>query len=138
MPRFAGKTCPGLSDKVSEDDARLFMRGLREGLYSVEPDNQFTAGFASRPGGPPRRSLFFEVSMPRHVRDETFVHYGAAAELVLDWGWDPQSVLTEHDRQITAVGPLTAGHLTFWLASDLKRIPGSVLKPKGTRRSSAT
>jgi hypothetical protein len=138
MPRFTGRTLPGLSDKVSEDDARLFMRGLREGLYSVEADNQFTTSFATRQGGPPRRSLFFEVNMPKHVRDETFAHYAAAAELVLDWGWDLQGVLTEHDGQNTAVGPLTAGRLTFLLANDPKRTPGSVLKPKETRRSSAT
>ena len=95
LDRFEGVECPTLSSNDMDRDAESFLRGVEAGWIRVEHPNKFRSVFFGERG--PTEFTFFEGGhgKPATIRDETFAHYAAATELVLDLGWRVDQVVSE-------------------------------------------
>jgi hypothetical protein len=106
--RFGGLDCPVLSTNLTERDATSFMRGVDAGWIGVEHPNKFRSAFFGEHG--PTGYTFFGggKGAPANLLDELFAHYAAATELVLDYGWRVDQVVSEARDPC---GELTVGAL---------------------------
>lgn len=102
---------PIISSAITELDARSFMRGL----HADPPLFKVVDGFklysqllpTLKAGADKQFNLIERQGTVRvTIRDETIVHYGAATELIQDYGWPRDRVVSEPH-----VGSLTGGPL---------------------------
>ena len=93
-PRFAGLPRPLLPTAITELDARSFLRGMDTDppLYRIQDGYRFVSPLL------PETKLwnFIETRTSEvWVSDEVVVHYGAAADLVLEYGWAVDMIESE-------------------------------------------
>lgn len=108
---FAGRQQPLLPPEVTDADAHSFLRGLDADppLYTVKNGYLLSPLMAPHKDGTPKVNfhLFETTARAMQLRSETFVHYGAAADLVFDRGWPASSIVSEpHGSENVTKGSL--------------------------------